>query len=75
MKKMNMDQDTMTKEWAICKKAKQMLKFGGGFYCAKFEYEAVAKETIYVINGFYMDMRSSYVKQGAKLAYFVVEWN
>lgn len=31
-------------------------------------------EKLYAINGFYMDMRSGYVKQGAELAWYVIEW-
>jgi len=49
-----------------------LVKFGGGFYCAKLEKEGVG--VYYVFNGFFMTMRSTYVKEGASIYYFVVEW-
>jgi hypothetical protein len=43
--------DTM---WAAAKKAGKLVKFGGGFYCAELEAGC------YVLNGFFMAMRSKY---------------
>ena len=40
---------------------------GGGFYCAKIK-------DCYVFNGFYMTMRSKFVKPGTCIHYYVVEW-
>lgn len=34
-----------------------------------------AKEQIFVINGFYMSMRQKYTQDGAKIQYYVVEWD
>jgi len=48
-------------------------KFGGGFYCGLVTIEG--KEPIYVFNGFFMAMRANFVKPGASISYFVVEWN
>lgn len=67
---MGIDQDEITRRWADCKKQKRLIKFGGGFYCAEMKIE-----TIYVINGFYMDMCSSYIKPGRSIYSFEVEWN
>lgn len=30
--------------WAECKKAKKLLKFGGGFYVGELEYTKINKE-------------------------------
>jgi len=52
----------MAEMWAETKKNKQLIKFGGGFYAGKISYEAPKVPTeSFVINGFYMDMRSGYV--------------
>jgi len=36
---------------------------------------ADAEAPIFIINGFYMSMREKYTKAGAKIHYFVVEWD
>jgi nucleoside diphosphate kinase len=69
--KMSIDADELDKMWAGAKKAKNLVKFGGGFYCAKLEKD---DNTWYVFNGFFMTMRASYVKEGASIYYYVVEW-
>jgi hypothetical protein len=33
------------------------------------------KEPMYVFNGFFMSMRSDFVKPGNKIHYYVVEWS
>jgi len=71
--KFEIDADALDKMWAECKKAKNLVKFGGGFYCGKLEKEG--KGTYYVFNGFFMTMRSTYVKSGASIYYYVVEWD
>lgn len=45
-----------------------MLKFGGGFYCGKVG-------DIYIINGFYMNMRSKFTEPGTCIHYYEVEWD
>lgn len=50
------------------KKGVTMLKFGGGFYCGKVG-------DIFVINGFYMNMRSKFTEPGTCIHYYEVEWN
>lgn len=70
--KFAVDSDELEKMWEASKKVKPLAKFGGGFYCAKLEKEGVG--TYYVFNAFFMTMRSSYVKKGASIYYFAVEW-
>merc|ERR1711998_93660 len=55
-KKLGIDADEMDKQWGICKKAKKLVKFGGGFYCGLIELKG--KQPVYVFNGFFMSMRS-----------------
>merc|ERR1719305_1312841 len=71
--KFGIDADELDKMWGEAKKAKNLVKLGGGFYCAKLEKEG--KGTFYVFNGFFMTMRSGYVKPGASIYYYVVDWD
>lgn len=70
--KFGIDADALDKMWGEAKKSKNLVKFGGGFYCAKLEKDG--KGPYYVFNGFFMTMRAGYVKEGAKIYYYVVEW-
>ena len=54
--------------WAKTKKAGNMIKFGGGFYCGEVQ------PGMYVFNGFFMSMREKYVKAGASIYYFTITW-
>jgi len=65
--------DELDKMWAGAKKEKKLVKFGGGFYCAELTKEG--KGTYYVFNGFFMTMRAGFVKEGASIYYYVVEWD
>merc|ERR1711957_574404 len=49
------------------KKDVNLIKFGGGFYCAKIG-------DIFVINGFYMDMRKAFTTPGTCIYYFETQW-
>jgi len=71
--KFEIDSAELDKMWAACKKADNLVKFGGGFYCGKLEKEG--KGTYYVFNGFFMSMRSKFVEAGASIYYYVVEWD
>lgn len=71
--KLGLDADGLDKEWAKCKKAGKMIKFGGGFYCGLLEIEG--KEPIYAFNGFFMSMRSKFTAPGLNIHYYVVEWD
>lgn len=67
------DATELDKMWAACKKADDMVKFGGGFYCGKLEKDG--KGPFYVFNGFFMSMRSKFVEPGSSIYYYVVEWD
>jgi nucleoside diphosphate kinase len=62
-KKLGLDGASLETEW---RKAK-FVKFGGGFYCGKMG-------DIFVMNGFYMAMRSQFTTPPACIHYFTVEW-
>jgi hypothetical protein len=55
------------KKWEKLKKDVDLLKFGGGFYCGKVD-------DIFVINAFYMSMRSAFTKPGTSIYYFETEF-
>jgi hypothetical protein len=65
--------DDMDAQWGICKKAKKLIKFGGGFYCGLIEIEG--KDSLYVFNGFFMSMRSKFTAPGTSIYYYVVAWD
>ena len=50
-----------SKYWCKLKKGKNLIKFGGGFYCGQL------KDDVFVINGFYMSMRSVFTTPPAQL--------
>merc|ERR1712087_59482 len=66
-KKLDTDFDGLNERWGTLKKGVNLLKFGGGFYCAKLD-------DIFVINGFYMDMRKAFTAPGTCIYYFETEW-
>ena len=55
--------------WATAKKT----KFGGGFYCGLVSVPG--KAPIYVMNGFFMEMRSKFVTPGTSIHYYVVDFD
>jgi len=71
--KLGIDAEQMDAEWAKCKAAKKLVKFGGGFYCGLVEVEG--KDALYIFNGFFMAMRSKFTQPGTEIHYYVVEWN
>lgn len=71
---LGLDSDGLNSAWAACKKAGKLVKFGGGFYCGLIDTVA-GKDPIYVFNGFFMSMRSAYVKPGTSIHYYSVEWD
>lgn len=68
-----MSSDELNTEWAKAKKGGKLVKFGGGFYCGLIDTVA-GKDPVFVMNGFFMSMRQSFVAEGASIYYFVVEW-
>jgi len=65
--KLETDLDGLNERWGTLKKGVNLLKFGGGFYCAQLD-------GIYVINGFYMDMRKAFTQPGTCIYYYKTEW-
>jgi nucleoside diphosphate kinase len=65
--------DEMDNQWGVCKKAKKLVKFGGGFYCGLIEMEG--KTPLYVFNGFFMSMRSKFTAPGVSIYYYTVQWD
>merc|ERR1712151_191716 len=59
-----MSADSLGAKWVALKKGETLLKFGGGFYVGKID-------NIYVVNGFYLDMRKKYVKKGAEESFLL----
>jgi len=49
--KLGLDSNGVNAKWSTLKPGKDLIKFGGGFYCGKID-------GIYVMNGFYMSMRA-----------------
>eukprot|EP00928_Gymnodinium_smaydae_P019815 TRINITY_DN1762_c0_g1_i1.p1 TRINITY_DN1762_c0_g1~~TRINITY_DN1762_c0_g1_i1.p1 ORF type:complete len:1071 (-),score=302.69 TRINITY_DN1762_c0_g1_i1:230-3364(-) len=58
--------------WVNAKNENNLVKFSGGFYCAKIAH---AQGTFYVFNGFFMEMRNKYVAEGASIHYYLVDWS
>jgi len=71
--KFEIEAEELDKMWGACKKAGDLVKFGGGFYCGKLEKGG--KGPFYVFNGFFMSMRSKFVAPGSSIHYYVVEWD
>lgn len=69
--KLEVDSAKLDSLWAAAKKAKKLVKFGGGFYCGEIEN---GDKKIYVMNGFFMAMRSKFVAPGTSIYYYLVEW-
>jgi len=68
MKKLNTDGDGLEAMWRKVPKS-DLIKFGGGFYCARL------KPDLYVLNGFYAQMRDKYTKPPAQILYYEVEFD
>lgn len=65
--KLGTDFDGLGEKWSTLKKGVTLIKFGGGFYCGKVG-------DIFVINGFYMDMRKAFTQPGTSIYYFETQW-
>jgi len=72
--KLSIDSEELNTHWAKSKKAGKLVKFGGGFYCGLVD-SLEGKDPLYVMNGFFMSMRSNYVVESASIYYFVVQWD
>ena len=67
--KLGLNSTELESLWRETKKAKKMVKFGGGFYCGEI------KPGMYAFNGFFMSMRSKFVIPGTSIHYYVVDWD
>ena len=65
--KLGVDAEGLNAKWSKLSRGKDLIKFGGGFYCGKVD-------GIYVMNGFYMSMRAAYCNKGEKIHYYTVSW-
>jgi nucleoside diphosphate kinase len=65
--KLGVDAAGMNDLWSKLKRGTSLIKFGGGFYCGKVG-------DIYVMNGFYMEMRAAYTNAGEKIQWYTVSW-
>jgi len=65
--KLGVDGAAINYKWSQLKRGKNLIKFGGGFYCGKID-------DIYVMNGFYMSMRAAYCNEGEKIKWYTVSW-
>eukprot|EP00980_Cylindrotheca_fusiformis_P010872 scaffold2470_cov114-Cylindrotheca_fusiformis.AAC.1 len=65
--KLGVDAAGMNEKWSKLSRGVDLIKFGGGFYCGKVG-------DIYVMNGFYMSMRSAYCTKGEKIQWYTVSW-
>ena len=65
----DLDADALEAEF---RKSSKVVKFGGGFYCAKLVQD---DSSIYVFNAFFMSMRGKFTAPEAAITYFVVEFD
>jgi len=65
--KLGVDGAGLNDKWSKLARGKDLIKFGGGFYCGKVD-------GIYVMNGFYMQMRAAYTNAGEKIQWYTVSW-
>jgi len=66
--KLGVDGAGLELKWRKLTKGKDLIKFGGGFYCGQLE------DGIFVMNGFYMSMRSAYTAPGEHIHWYTVSW-
>lgn len=72
---MGVDDQGLEGEWRKIKK--DLIKFGGGFYCGKLKKPEGAErdtEYIYTFNAFFMSMRSAFVQPEASVHYYTVQF-
>lgn len=64
---LGLDAQALGNQWASLTMDRDMVKFGGGHYCGRLL-------DVFVVNGFYMAMRSQYVAPRAHVKWMSVEW-
>jgi len=65
--KLGVDGEGLDALWGTLKRDENLIKFGGGFYCGKVN-------GIYVMNGFYMQMRTAYCTPGKSLHWYSIQF-
>lgn len=71
-KYLELDAFQLEAEWRKIKK--ELIKFGGGFYCGLVN-TVPDKEPIYVFNAFFMSMRAAFVEPGTSIYFYTVEFD
>jgi len=66
--KLGISTEELSTRWAQLSRGSDLLKLGGGFYCGRVA-------GIFVINGFYLDMRSKFTSPGRSIYYVETEWD
>lgn len=73
LEKFGVDVPTLTTHWVEAQNAKKIVKLGGGFYCALVTVGE--QPPLYVLNAFFMSMRSKFTASDATIHYYVVEFD
>jgi len=68
MRRLGCDAEELDVRWTPLQIGQGKVKMGGGFYCGHIG-------GLYVVNGFYMAMRSVYTTPGRSVTWFGVEWS
>jgi len=71
-KELGVDAEGMATAWTAAKDAKKLVKLGGGFYCGLCTN---GDKELYIMNGFFMSMRSKFTKPDSEIYFFNVEWD
>lgn len=67
-RRLGLDAEGLERVWRTAKQSGNMIKFGGGFYCAFIQ-------DLYIFNGFFMSMRNKYVAEGCSIHWFTVDFS
>jgi len=71
-KEFGIDAEGMATAWNAAKDAKKLVKLGGGFYCGLL---TCGDKELYIMNGFFMSMRSKFTDPKASLYYYSCQWD
>lgn len=71
-KELGVDAEGMAAVWKAAQDGKKLVKLGGGFYCGLVKS---GDKELYIMNGFFMSMRSKFTKPGSQIYYYNVEWD
>jgi len=71
-KELGVDAEGMATAWKAAQDSNNLVKLGGGFYCGLVKKD---DKELYIMNGFFMSMRSKFTKPGSQIYYYNVEWD